>query len=66
MIRAVARREHTVNSTQQNDTRAPDAWTVVVIGGGTGGSCLAQGLHRAGVAAEVYERDDHPGSHWEG
>lgn len=29
---------------------------VAVIGGGTGGLCLAQGLHRAGVSVAVYER----------
>jgi len=30
---------------------------VLVIGGGTGGMCLAQGLTRAGVSVAVYERD---------
>ncbi|MEC3981256.1 FAD-dependent oxidoreductase [Amycolatopsis sp. H20-H5] len=29
---------------------------VAVIGGGTGGLCLAQGLHQAGVDVAVYER----------
>lgn len=29
---------------------------VVVIGGGTGGLCLAQALHKAGVSVAVYER----------
>lgn len=33
---------------------------VVVIGGGIGGLCLAQGLRRAGVDVAVYERDRHP------
>lgn len=31
--------------------------TVVVIGAGTGGMCLAHGLRRAGIDVRVYERD---------
>ncbi|ASL49003.1 Salicylate hydroxylase (plasmid) [Burkholderia sp. AD24] len=31
--------------------------SVVIIGAGTGGLCLAQGLHRAGLNVQVYERD---------
>ena len=30
---------------------------VLVIGAGLGGLCLAQGLRKAGVEVEVYERD---------
>jgi len=30
---------------------------VMVIGGGIGGLCLAQGLRKAGISAAVYERD---------
>lgn len=30
---------------------------VIVIGAGTGGMCLAQGLKRAGISVAVYERD---------
>src|SRR2546430_1006273 len=33
------------------------ALRVLVIGGGLGGLCLAQGLHKAGAEVAVYERD---------
>jgi 2-polyprenyl-6-methoxyphenol hydroxylase-like FAD-dependent oxidoreductase len=39
---------------------------VVVIGGGIGGLCLAQGLKKAGVGAAVYERDRSPTSRLQG
>jgi 2-polyprenyl-6-methoxyphenol hydroxylase-like FAD-dependent oxidoreductase len=39
---------------------------VIVIGGGIGGLCLAQGLRGAGVSVAVYERDLAPASRWEG
>jgi 2-polyprenyl-6-methoxyphenol hydroxylase-like FAD-dependent oxidoreductase len=39
---------------------------VTVIGAGIGGLCLAQGLRKAGVAVQVFERDAAPGSRWEG
>lgn len=31
---------------------------VIIAGGGLGGLCLAQSLHRSGVSAAVHERDD--------
>jgi 2-polyprenyl-6-methoxyphenol hydroxylase-like FAD-dependent oxidoreductase len=36
---------------------ASAALHVIVIGGGVGGLCLAQGLKRAGISVAVYERD---------
>jgi 2-polyprenyl-6-methoxyphenol hydroxylase-like FAD-dependent oxidoreductase len=37
--------------------RAPGQLRVIVIGGGIGGLCLAQGLLQAGIGVAVYERD---------
>jgi 2-polyprenyl-6-methoxyphenol hydroxylase-like FAD-dependent oxidoreductase len=39
---------------------------VAVVGGGLGGLCLAQGLHRAGIDVTVYERDAAPDSRRQG
>ena len=39
---------------------------VVIIGGGIGGLCLAQGLKKAGVSVAVYERDESPTSRLQG
>lgn len=39
---------------------------VLVIGGGIGGLCLAQGLRRAGVRVAVYERDREPSARLQG
>lgn len=38
----------------------------IIIGGGLGGLCLAQGLKKAGVRASVYERDETPSSRLQG
>jgi 2-polyprenyl-6-methoxyphenol hydroxylase-like FAD-dependent oxidoreductase len=39
---------------------------VMIIGGGIGGLCLAQGLRKAGVSATVYERDESAGFRHQG
>lgn len=39
---------------------------VVIIGAGLGGLCLAQGLKRAGIGFDVYERDAAAGSRLQG
>jgi 2-polyprenyl-6-methoxyphenol hydroxylase-like FAD-dependent oxidoreductase len=40
--------------------------TVVIIGGGLGGLCLANGLKKAGISVVVYERDPSPESRPQG
>jgi len=40
--------------------------SVMVIGGGVGGLCLAQGLKKAGVKVSVFERDETPSSRLQG
>ena len=39
---------------------------VLIIGGGIGGLCLAQGLRRRGVSVAVYERDRTPDARLQG
>jgi flavin-dependent dehydrogenase len=43
-----------------------DDFQIAIIGGGIGGLCLAQGLKKAGIGAEVYERDETPSSRLQG
>ncbi len=45
---------------------ADSSLRVVVIGGGIGGLCLAQGLKKAGVAVSVHERDRSPTARLQG
>ncbi|SUA89796.1 FAD-dependent oxidoreductase [Pandoraea pulmonicola] len=39
---------------------------VTIIGAGLGGLCLAQGLRRAGISFDVYERDEAPAARFQG
>lgn len=39
---------------------------VIIVGGGLGGLCLAQGLKRVGVSVAVYERERVPGTRRQG
>jgi 2-polyprenyl-6-methoxyphenol hydroxylase-like FAD-dependent oxidoreductase len=45
---------------------APRPLHVLIIGGGIGGLCLAQGLKRVGVSFAVYERDRTPDARLQG
>jgi salicylate hydroxylase len=42
------------------------SFSVVIIGGGLGGLCLAQGLKKAGIDVAVYERDRTPDDRLQG
>jgi 2-polyprenyl-6-methoxyphenol hydroxylase-like FAD-dependent oxidoreductase len=44
----------------------PSPFHVIVIGGGLGGLCLAQGLKKAGLSVAVYERDRTPSDRLQG
>ncbi|MFB7532718.1 FAD-dependent oxidoreductase [Streptomyces sp. NPDC056178] len=39
---------------------------VIIVGGGIGGLCLAQGLHAVGISVAVYERDAEPDARLQG
>src|SRR5215831_11293451 len=41
-------------------TEAGNRLKVMIVGAGTGGLCLAQGLNADGIAVEVFERDYSP------
>ena len=43
-----------------------NALKVIIIGAGTGGLCLAQGLRSSGIAVEVFERDRTPSDRLQG
>ncbi len=45
---------------------AESPFHVVIIGGGIGGLCLAQGLKKAGIDVAVFERDRTPTSRFQG
>lgn len=45
---------------------ADSSFRVVIIGGGIGGLCLAQGLRKAGVRVSVFERDRSPTARLQG
>src|SRR5262249_26378030 len=45
---------------------APSPLHVIIVGGGIGGLCLAQGLKRAGISFAVYERDRTPDARLQG
>src|SRR5215211_1534718 len=45
---------------------ATSSFRVMIIGGGLGGLCLAQGLKQAGIKVAVYERDRTPDDRLQG
>src|SRR5262249_17958393 len=57
-------RDHTRAGRRQTMVR--NGLSVRIIGAGTGGLCLAQGLKQDGVAVEVYERDHTPSDRLQG
>jgi salicylate hydroxylase len=55
-----------VNEWNRRIEMTESPFRVVIIGGGIGGLCLAQGLKKAGISAQVYERDRTPTSRIQG
>jgi NADPH-dependent 2,4-dienoyl-CoA reductase/sulfur reductase-like enzyme len=49
-------REDALRVAPRAGTRWRSSVHVIIIGGGTGGMCLARGLRRAGISVAVYER----------
>jgi 2-polyprenyl-6-methoxyphenol hydroxylase-like FAD-dependent oxidoreductase len=50
----------------RGDFKIMSALHVNIIGAGLGGLCLAQGLRRAGISFDVYERDTAPEARFQG
>src|SRR6266542_3818854 len=45
-------------SSQPSTGATPAPLHVLIVGGGVGGLCLAQGLKKSGISVAVYERDE--------
>src|SRR5271156_4401125 len=63
--RGMATRARDKRTTQRREKMTNDMH-VLIIGGGIGGLCLAQGLKKAGVEVSVYERDRTPSARLQG
>jgi cation diffusion facilitator CzcD-associated flavoprotein CzcO len=49
--------DDSTRSVERSDSHDVDPFHVLIVGGGIGGLCLAQGLKKAGISVAVYERD---------
>src|SRR6266487_1366697 len=56
----------TTDRLQRSVTMPPSPFHVIIIGGGLGGLCLAQGLKKAGISVALYERDRTPNDRLQG